>query len=411
MRKILTLLLALSALITTTGVKAQSFCAGITVETFALNPQSGAHNYFGIRIKLDMAYDQNVTVSGYLYYLDHYNTDHPFSLTITAGNTSVETSSTYFEMSPAIDDVETTISASPSTLTANGVSFGTSCASTSPLDRLEMVGQLHNDYMDYVLGYIQSQNLDFSDSSTISSAIYTKSNTFLGNNGFPSTTAYVHFEDPTLLTSIGYNPSNYSTAAASILYDLNALVDNYDPANDDSYYGSLVSLQTSALNLSDPIEVYAVGIPVTVAMYSHLYWKNNGQYWADTFCAQDSIRRSTARIMNGIPYPNTAGLQSNAIGVESPGLNIFRQAKTDEYFHTDRIQAMFNKFEFNGKSARRADIAGAISGAWEGAKWGAVGGAAFGALGGALAGGVMGGSMASIGDIADQLMSHFFSWW
>jgi|GEM_PF-6612829 len=95
--------------------QAQSPCASVSVEAFGLNPQSGAHNYFGVRVTLSATYGQDVTVTGYIHRdVDEWNNqDHPFTLTVYSGNLTAETSVTYYQTDPTSGADVTVTSVSP----------------------------------------------------------------------------------------------------------------------------------------------------------------------------------------------------------------------------------------------------------------------------------------------------------
>lgn len=77
-------------------------CLSITKEVIAPT-QSGAHNYFGVKITLSQTYDENITVTGYIYDGGDPNVNHPYELTIAAGDLSVQTSYYFYETSPTSD--------------------------------------------------------------------------------------------------------------------------------------------------------------------------------------------------------------------------------------------------------------------------------------------------------------------
>ena len=85
---------------------AQSPCGSVSVEVIAMNPQSGPHNYFGVRVFISQAFYQNIIVTGYIWDgpEEHgYNTNHPYTLTIVAGYLSAETPVTFYETGPAAE--------------------------------------------------------------------------------------------------------------------------------------------------------------------------------------------------------------------------------------------------------------------------------------------------------------------
>ncbi len=110
----------------TTGLLAQSFaCATINAEAFPADPQSGPHNYFGVRVTIDQTYEQNITVQGYIYDEGDPNTNTPFSLTVTTGNLTDETAVSFYQTSPTTTAVVTISSISPDLVTKNGTPYDT----------------------------------------------------------------------------------------------------------------------------------------------------------------------------------------------------------------------------------------------------------------------------------------------
>lgn len=71
----------------------------VTVEAIPLNPQSGQYNYFAVRGTLAQISSYNAIVEGYIQGDD--NTTQPFTLTIPAGDLSVETAFNFFQTCPA----------------------------------------------------------------------------------------------------------------------------------------------------------------------------------------------------------------------------------------------------------------------------------------------------------------------
>lgn len=77
-------------------------CNGALVEAFPRQPQTGSHNYFGVRVTLTQPYSQNVTVTGTI----HSSVDpgsYPtaiFTLIVPAGSLSAQTSDDFYQMDP-----------------------------------------------------------------------------------------------------------------------------------------------------------------------------------------------------------------------------------------------------------------------------------------------------------------------
>lgn len=85
-------------------------CNGVNAEAFPMSPQSGSHNYFGVRVTLNEAYGQDVTVNGYIYDEGAPNTNNPYSLTIPAGHLSAETDASFYQTDPSIGGASVDIS-------------------------------------------------------------------------------------------------------------------------------------------------------------------------------------------------------------------------------------------------------------------------------------------------------------
>ncbi len=79
----------ISLLVFTATLQAQ-VCPGVSVEAFPQNPPMGSYFNYGVRVTLSGGYNGvgDVTVTGYIYNVGSPNTNHPFSLTISGGNTA-----------------------------------------------------------------------------------------------------------------------------------------------------------------------------------------------------------------------------------------------------------------------------------------------------------------------------------
>ncbi len=97
----------------------------VTAEAIPLNPQTQQYNYFKVKVTLNEPYDQNVTVTGYIFDAGSYDTNHPFNLTVTSGQSSAETSATFYQTYPtSVAEVEIN-SISPYLVTSNDVYYTT----------------------------------------------------------------------------------------------------------------------------------------------------------------------------------------------------------------------------------------------------------------------------------------------
>lgn len=99
--KRLLMMLACFFLISISSVKAQD-CSGVSVEVIAAS-QGGQYNYFGVRVTLAQPYGQDVTVTGTISDDGGGGNSQPFELTVTAGSTTAETGTNFFQTCPACD--------------------------------------------------------------------------------------------------------------------------------------------------------------------------------------------------------------------------------------------------------------------------------------------------------------------
>jgi hypothetical protein len=88
-------------------------CETVFAEAFPRNPQTGPYNYFGVRVSIAGIFGQDITVYGYIYDEGSPDTNHPYELTITTGNTSAETGDYYYQTGPANTASASVSSASP----------------------------------------------------------------------------------------------------------------------------------------------------------------------------------------------------------------------------------------------------------------------------------------------------------
>ena len=119
------------------------------------------------------------------------------------------------------------------------------------------------------------------------------------------------------------------------------------------------SIPEDALALSDPTEVFTVGLPITIAKYSFAYWKNTADSFVVLLIDQDEQR-----------YSRESGPCRNRIGLGQIGA---------------------------------ADVVGGVRGA--------VGGGLGGGPLGAVAGATVVGAGTSLWNIGSQLIGCLFSWW
>jgi len=146
--------------------------AQITVEAFPMNPQSGQYNYFGVRVTLAETYTDNVTVTGYIYDEGNGpNTNHPFTLTVPAGELTAETAANFYQTDPtatAVAELGTLVviyAGVPITYEANGciLKFNSLGDLQAVLNQLDADNDAYNDDFDNQYGHLSEEELDEMD--------------------------------------------------------------------------------------------------------------------------------------------------------------------------------------------------------------------------------------------------------
>jgi hypothetical protein len=99
MKKILSIIFI--SLLTFASILQAQVCNGVSAEVIAPSPQTGLHNYFGVRVTLTQPYSQDITVAGIIYEEGNHNLQQPFTLTITSGNLIAETDLYLLQTGPA----------------------------------------------------------------------------------------------------------------------------------------------------------------------------------------------------------------------------------------------------------------------------------------------------------------------
>lgn len=368
-----------------------SFCLIYSSTAYPKNPQSGGSYSYGVRINLDQKFTQSLTFVGYIYDEGSPNQNNPFEITINAGSTVEQTPDNFYQTTSSGSVIVKVTTVSPSVVNSEGISYNTQCTE-SLIQRLNTLGQIHNDCQDYVLTYITDQNLDIEDTTNLKNVISSKTFEYLSSKGI------VYSHDNTDISFGGRNTdtlkwdqSLHSSQGNTILNELKSLMLGYNEEDDQGFFAALDDLQEDAINLVDTLEAYRVGFSVTVAKYSFDYWKQNGQTWIDLFVTQDSLR-------NLIPAP-TARVETHdylsIITEISRGPNV--------------SYALGPNFSFYKKCPVKlvrigvADVSGGIRGAW--------GGGIVAGPGGVMAGAILGAAVGSSAAVLDQALSCLFNWW
>lgn len=235
-------------------------------------------------------------------------------------------------------------------------------------EALDFAGQTHNDYQDFVLNQLATDRSDFMDTTSLKKKVYGSSIVFFQKRGMEfDESVYQMGLAKRVTLEFPEIPADFSNEAQNLLMEFQGTLKDYDEQNDGIFFERLAKLKSAALELASDKEVFAVGVPISVAIYSYKYWKENGQKWMDLF---------TERI--------------------SPGENIKGPAvaSTSEIIYSG---CKVNLWHLGG-----ADATGAVSGA--------MGGSALGP-GGALAIGVLVSSGTSLTNLTNQVINCFVSWW
>lgn len=223
---------------------------------------------------------------------------------------------------------------------------------------LDSAGAYHNEYQAYMLNLIVQSTISLEDTQSLKTFIYNNSANFFKSKGITDNGFTIIFSPVGMPDTISVNTSNYSANGGAIMLQLQSLVNNYNQANDASFYSSLNTLEQQALSLSGN-EPLTVGIPISIAINSFKYWEANYSTWNSLI---------TTKLQQ--QSPSSLGAQKLLkLGLGSLGA---------------------------------ADVGGAIRGGIAGVELGP---------GGVFAGAVLGSATYSLANVCGQVIGHFFSWW
>lgn len=344
-------------------------CSTVNVEAYPLSEQSGAYNYFGVRVTLAQVFNQDVTVTGYIHKdVDEWNNqDHPFTLTVPAGSLTAETEATFYQTDPTAGAAVTVSSVNP-------CPFWNSDPS-NPSNPYDYAGQDHNNALDYALGNLNLPLSSGEDIVNIIQGYFSTLNSTYTMDIFMDSTKNLarEFYNTQNITDV-FTEKGYSSAFASYYNSMETLLDN--ALSPDEFYTSMISLEaqisSSSLNSN---EKQALLIAASVFRFSVSYWSSSEKTSAWETKLSPTVASNFAH-MNLRGGPNS-----------------------------DMVMPTY--FFFSWKNLGKADGKGAI----EGAVAGAIGGAWIagppGGLVGAVAGGVAWGAGCSVSNVIGQLTG----WW
>lgn len=226
---------------------------------------------------------------------------------------------------------------------------------------LNLAGKIHNEYQESLLQTLSQLNPDFTDTVNLKSIISENSVLFFEQKGLSYNETYhslnLATSPPSQLTIVN---SDYSTEGYNLMNELQSKLDLFQANDDiDSLLSQLNLLKDSALKLSSESEVLTVGLPISVAINSFTYWKLNGQRWMDIFGKDDGTGDSDGG-------PSFVNHDKN---LKKPKVNLYHLGG--------------------------ADLFGAINGA----------------MAGGFAGAVLVSATASLGNLTNQVLGSYLSWW
>jgi len=341
------------------SLKAQE---GISVEAFPMDPQTGTHNYFGVRVTLSQSYGQDVTIKGYIYDEGSPDTNHPYTLTVTAGYTTAETAANFYETGPA------------NTATAN-MNF---CFSAS----YDYAGQYHNDALDYALANLQLPISSGSDIIDIVQDYFTSISSGFSASSFLSyhTQLASDFENASNICTV-FSQLGLSSQFCTYYNSINSTLDN--ASSPSSFNSSLLSLEAT-INASGISDVEKQILLATSAVYRY-----SASYWSST----EKTNAWNEKLNPTVAYNSYEEDMSSFDGtitkpMPAPGL-------------------VYQNYFFSWKSLAKADGKGAIEGGVAGAIVG--GSVSFGTLSvpGWVVGAVGWGAGCSVSNVIGQLTG----WW
>lgn len=357
-----------------TNLEAQSLSDAIKINVFAQDPPTRGHNYFGVKARISVAEisSQNIIITGYIHSDQTDDQNHPFTLTISAGDDSAVTSSTFYDC-PTIGAAITLANISPTP-------FVSPENINNPYDQ---IGKDHNDGLDYIIqnyptitstyfqanwkdivsGFLASKN--YSVDSFLNVINNSNAISQVGNLTFYQSTTPEQ-EATGFLNNGLLNQTKYDniTSIYNLIHEADSLYDN--SANINYVYANfkaeMLNLENSFSNLNDTDKniLYMVA---STARYSAYYWFN-----------QTSLSSSPWHVPN-----------NNALFLKKPYESLCSSTNTTKFFKVTGFWGNVGKADAGGAvgGAVRFGVAALFGGP---VGWGACGAAALGTGLGASAG-------------------------
>ncbi len=185
-----------------------------------MDPQTGQYNYFGVRASVPELQNNDVIVTGYIYDEGGApNTNHPFTLTITAGDLTAETVATFYQTDPTanaavvLGSITAYYAGVAITFDAanNRLKFNSTTDVFTVINQLNADYETHNDNYEAQYPNLTAEQLDDMDDQ----------------NGFDEFKPYKDFEK--LFTGF------YSKRAELEALEMNWLNNNFSGTDPDDY--------------------------------------------------------------------------------------------------------------------------------------------------------------------------------
>ncbi|HYI10698.1 MAG TPA: hypothetical protein VEK57_16675 [Thermoanaerobaculia bacterium] len=158
-------------------------------------------------------------------------------------------------------------------------------------EALEYAGQVHNEFQEEVLTELVAEGVDLRDIEGLPAILEAKSKAFFARRGIDDSHISYDFCMVPGKSGVRYQPERYSPEAAAILGDLKTLVEGYEAGEDAAFFESLEVLKERALSLPDEKEVFATGVPVSIAIHSAYYWNANLERWVYALTGEQPAAR------------------------------------------------------------------------------------------------------------------------
>lgn len=344
-----------------------------------MDPQTGQYNYFGVRASVAELQSSDVIVTGYIYDEGGApNTNHPFTLTITAGDLTAETLVTFYQTDPTANAA---VVLGSITAYYAGVAITFDAANNrlkfnSTADVATVINQLDADYEAYNTNYenqypnLTAEQLDDMDDQTGFDEFKPYKDFEKLFTGFYSKRAELEALELTWLNNnfTGTDPDDYDFAfddGENTIFNEGGSFqvgsDVYELTSEGMYVGGILiddtnglasldykSVSENSLAMLNPIHAKSINGLMNMNI-AGLFWNSN--YYPKKQTAPNPCK-TNKRLKIPIEPLNTNRRFELKVAISSIGVRNAVKAKVVHY-----------KIGSNGKAKRaRANLAVAVSG-------------------------------------------------